>query len=91
MADRDVMIQLAKTLHRLRRTGLWLLSLAVLAGSIACARRYQKTTGGSVQRTLPGGHAGTLDQALLTSVHEITTERPPAAIRPDVLRLPPSH
>ncbi len=50
---------------------------------LGCSGGSGKSTSNSVRRDLPGGKAGGLDSALLSSVHDRTTERPPAAIRPD--------
>lgn len=57
------------------------LALAVFVAG--CSRESLSGGSGAERRAIPGGRAGGLDEALLTAVHSVATEQPPAAIRPD--------
>lgn len=50
---------------------------------LGCSSGSKSKSTGSVRFDLPGGKAGALDAALLESVHSQTSQRAPAAIRPD--------
>ena len=55
-------------------------ALAVAGG---CSSGSKSKAAGSVRLDLPGGKAGEMDASLLASVHSNTSQRAPAAIRPD--------
>jgi hypothetical protein len=69
-----------KVKRLLKHTFALAIGAAVLG---SCSNKEFKKSSSTVQLGLPGARAGGMDSTLLASVHESTTARPPAAIRPD--------